>query len=48
MGSNEKSKGKGIIPNSFESARSSFLETGKEAVKGTVIEGAKRAAMSLL
>ena len=40
-------KGKGVIRKAFESAGSSLLEAGKEAVKGAVIEGAKSAVMSL-
>ena len=44
----KKGKGKGVIRKAFESAGSSLLEAGKEAVKGAVIEGAKSAVMSLL
>ena len=44
----KKGKGKGVIRKAFESAGSSFLEAGKEAVKGAVTEGAKSAGMSLL
>ena len=44
----KKGKGKDVIRKAFESAGSSLLEAGKEAVKGAVIEGAKSAVMSLL
>ena len=44
----KKGKGKGVIRKAFESAGSSLLEAGEEAVKGAVIEGAKSAVMSLL
>ena len=44
----KKGKGKGIIRKAFESAGSSLLEAGKEAVKGAAIEGAKSAVLSLV
>ena len=43
----KKGKGKGVIRKAFESAGSSSLEAGKEAVKGAVIEGAERAVLRL-
>ena len=44
----KKGKGKGVIRKAFESAGSSLLEAGKEAVKDAVVAGAKSAVMSLL
>ena len=41
-------KGKGVKRKASESAGSSLLGAGKEAVKGAVIEGAKSAVVSLL
>ena len=44
----KKGKGKGVIRKAFESAGSSLLEAGKDAVKDAVVAGAKSAVMSLL
>ena len=44
----KKGKGKGVIRKAFESAGSSLLEAGKEAVKEAVVAGAQNAIMSLL
>ena len=44
----KKGKGKGVIRKAFESAGSSLLEAGKEAVKEAVVAGARSAVMSLI
>ena len=44
----KKGKGKGVIRRAFESAGSTVLEAGKEAVKGAVIDSVVSGAMSLL